>query len=285
MTTERVPPNSIDAEQSVLGSMMLEQDALLAGLELLTPADFYRPVHQDVFEALSAMAHTKVEVDIITLQEELRKRGKLEDCGGTEYLMALVNTVPTAAGIERYSRIVATKAEARRVIAACTEIIGLCYDPETEGASDIFVSRALATSTRKETEFRGIADVANDAWAEISKEGQGNPRQGIPYGVKDLSRITYGVEVGESEFTLIAGRPSSGKTLLLNEIAVNAAEREEAVIYFSQETSAKKLVRRMVFSKAGVDPHQFRQQRWASDDERSEAWDRVAKATRSEERL
>lgn len=258
---------------------MLEREALLAGREILQAEDFYRPAHQAIYAALAALSEGTEPVDLITLQDELRRREKLSDCGGTEYLMALVNSVPTAANIEHYARIVARCAEARKVIAACTSVVAACYDPEIENAGDLLVTTALGLHRRQDVALRPIADVVHDAWADLEREGKGDKREGIPFGVPALVRLCYGVEPGEAEFDLIAGRPSSGKTILLNEIAVNAAERGIPVIYFSQETSAKKLVRRMIFSRCGVDPYRFRHRQWASEEEGSAAWDAIAHAT------
>ncbi len=128
----RVPPQSIEAEQSTLGSMMIERSALNKGMEILRPEDFYRPAHQEIFDALLTLAERKEPCDLITMQEELRKRGKLEDCGGTEYLMALVDTVPTAANVEHYARIVEQKAILRGYIAAGTAICGMAQYDEDE---------------------------------------------------------------------------------------------------------------------------------------------------------
>lgn len=274
---ERVPPQDLRAEQSCLGSMMLEAEALMAGLGLVSAADFYRPVHADIYAALQSLAAKNEPVDLITLQEELRKRKKLDDCGGTEYLMALVETVPTAAHVEHYAKIVATKAESRRVIAACTELLATCHEPDTTHAADLFVTKALGTDVRQATEFHGIAEVAGWVGSDLIREDSGDKREGIPYGVPRLMKLCYGVEP-ESELTLIGGRPSSGKTLLLNQIAVNAAQQQKTVIFFSEETTVKRLVRRMAFSLAGVDPHLFRLRQWDSDDDASEAHSRVANA-------
>ena len=271
---ERVPPQDLSAEQAALGSMMLEAEALMAGLAILSADDFYRPAHTEVFAALQALASKNEPVDLITLQEELRRREKLQDCGGTEYLMALVESVPTAAHVEHYAKIVADKAESRRVISACSELIGACYDPETTHAADLFVTKALATTSRKTTEFHGIAEVAGWEADDLVKQDSGDRRESIPFGVPRLMQLCYGVEP-ESELTLIGGRPSSGKTLLLNQIAINTAKASKTAIFFSQETSVKRLVRRMAFSEAGVDAHLFRVKGFESEDEEREARERV----------
>lgn len=138
---EKQPPQNLEAEQSALGSMMLERSALEVGMGILVAEDFYRPAHQEVFLALIAQFHRDEPVDLITTQEELRKRGKLEDCGGTEYLMALVESVPTAAHVEHYARIVARKSEQRRVIAQLIEGIGVLNNEDIERPIDQIVTK------------------------------------------------------------------------------------------------------------------------------------------------
>jgi replicative DNA helicase len=272
---DHIPPNNLDAEQAALGSMMLKPEALQAGLEILQPTDFYREAHDNIFRALAELARRKEPVDPITLKDELKRREKLEESGGMEYLLAVVDSVPTAANVEHYARIVAQCAESRRVIAACTELLGTCYDPQTENAADLFVAKALATADRRVVEFFPISEIVNTVAEQIEREHTGDRREGIAYGVPALTRITYGVEHWDSEFTLIAGRPSNGKTVILNEIAVNAAEAGVTVAYYSQETSKTKLVRRMVFSKARVEPSQFRRQEYPTDEAASAAWTKV----------
>ena len=129
---ERVPPHNLDAEQSALGSMMLERSALEKAQEILSEEDFYRPAHQQVFDALVSLSEKDEPADLITLQEELRSRGKLDGVGGTEYLMSLVESVPTAANVEYYARIVEQKSVLRKLIAAATEIIGLAQNEDDE---------------------------------------------------------------------------------------------------------------------------------------------------------
>ncbi|MHB9038558.1 MAG: DnaB-like helicase N-terminal domain-containing protein, partial [Armatimonadota bacterium] len=120
---DKIPPQNLEAEQSTLGSMMIERSALEKALEILRAEDFYRPAHQEVFDALISLMERDEPADLITLQEELRKRGKLDDVGGTEYLMALVDSVPTAANLEYYAHIVEKKSILRKLISAGTQII------------------------------------------------------------------------------------------------------------------------------------------------------------------
>ena len=164
---ERVPPQNLEAEQSTLGSMMIESTALEKGMEILRPEDFYRPAHQLVFDALISLSERDEPADLITLQEELRKREKLEDCGGTEYLMALVDTVPTAANIEHYARIVERKSVLRKLIAAGTEIIGLAQteDENVDAVTDRAEQLIFGVAQRRIGEyFRPITPLVMQTW-------------------------------------------------------------------------------------------------------------------------
>lgn len=147
LLTDRIPPHNIEAEQSVLGSMMLEKDALKRGLELLMPEDFYRMPHEEIFATLGQMAQKDEPVDLITLQEALRERGKLEDCGGTEYLMALVDTVPTAARVEYYANIVAKYAERRRAIAKASAAVHVLFEEDVERPAEYVINQLQGVRT------------------------------------------------------------------------------------------------------------------------------------------
>lgn len=275
MADKLLPPHNIDAEQAALGSMMLDKDALLVGLERLTHKDFYRPVHGAVFDTLKDMMTANIAIDIVTMRDWLTERNKLAEIGGMEYLMSLVNAVPTAANIEHYLQIVATDAETRRVISTCTKLIGECYKPGMANAGDTFVMEALALrdKTRETATYHDFEDLVSDAWDDLSQPV--DKKQGIPYAVDGVNKLLYGVEPG-SELTLIAGRPSSGKTLILNQIAVNAAKAGKIAIYYSLETTGQRLVKRMIMSEAGVDPHKYRN---VAGDTSTEMWDKVANAT------
>ncbi len=248
-----VPPQNLDAEQSVLGSMFIDSTrrALQIGLELLTAADFYRPVHEEIFDALSALAIRDEPPDLITVQEELRKRGKLEDCGGTEYLMALVDSVPTSANIEHYAKIVLDKATRRRLIADATEIIAAANDEMNDDPVGVLSSKAIARSAVRGAQLVTINDMLPDVIKQFKEYESGTPLMGWRFGIPALDRLSRGVL--PDEFVLIAGWPSEGKTSLATQLAVNAAKQGARCLFFSEEMSARSLVERIVLMEARID--------------------------------
>jgi len=258
---EKVPPQNLEAEQSTLGSMMLDRAALEKGMEILKAEDFYRPAHQEVYDSLMSLAERDEPVDLITLQEELRKRGKLEDCGGTEYLMALVESVPTAANIEHYAKIVERKSILRKLISAGTEIIGLASneDEEIDAVTDRAEQLVFGVGQRRLGEyFRSITPLVNQTWEWIEKRYHDKGEaSGIPTGFSKLDHMTSGLQ--PSDFIIIAARPSMGKTALALNIALHAAvERQHTVAIFSVEMSAEQLVQRMVCTLAKANAHRLR---------------------------
>jgi replicative DNA helicase len=272
----RVPPQNIEAEQSTLGSMMIEKTALEKGLEILRGEDFYRPAHQEIYDALAALAERDEPCDIITLQEELRKRGKLEECGGTEYLMALVDSVPTAANIEYYARIVEQKSILRKLIAAGTEIIGMAQNEEEDidAVTDRAERLVFGVAQRRIGEyFRPITPLVMQTWDWIDRRYHDKGEaSGVPTGFVRLDHMTSGLQ--QSDLIIIAARPSMGKTALALDIAVNAAtQSKQTVAIFSLEMSAEQLVQRMMCAKARANAHRLRTGYF-----QDEEWDRLAKA-------
>jgi len=258
---ERIPPQNLEAEQSTLGSMMLEGSALEKGIEILTPSDFYRPAHQEIFDALSSLAQRDEPVDIITIQEELRRRGKLDEVGGTDYLFALVESVPTAANVEHYSRIVENKSVLRKLISAGTEIIGLASLPDenvdelTDQAEAIIFKVA---QRHMGSYFRAMSGLVLEAWEWVEKRYHDKGvAAGVATGYTQLDNMTSGFQ--RSDLIIIAARPSMGKTALAVEIGVNAALfNNETIAIFSLEMSAEQLVQRMLCSRAKVNAHRLR---------------------------
>ncbi len=262
-----VPPNSIEAEQSTLGSMMIETSAMLEGLEILHPEDFYRPAHQQVFEALSRISSRNEPCDLITLQEELRAAGKLEDCGGTAYLMALVDAVPTAARLKHYAEIVREKSDLRKIIAAGMEIVAAAQAEEPD-VKDRFVQRAINLSSGNGTRIRKMDEVLHVVHDRIKQYQSGKPKMGIKFGIPHLDNVSRGAL--NAEFTLVAGRPSEGKTCLLTQLAVQAAIANVPTLMFSQEMTAEDIAERAVFMRARVDGEKARDGKLAEED-----WDLI----------
>jgi replicative DNA helicase len=279
----KAPPQNLEAEQSTLGSMMLEADALEQGLEMLAAEDFYRPAHQEIFDALLSLSNRNEPVDWITITEELRKRGKLESCGGAEYLGTLVESVPTAANVEHYAGIVRQKSTLRKLISAGTQIIALANEEEVDAEKQ--VDRAtgimLGVTSKQENGKHSFSDGVHAAWDRMESYHNQEGFMGIPFGIPALDEMTLGIK--EPDFHLIGGRPSNGKTVLAMDLAINAARMQKRVGVFSLETSIAGLVERAIYKEAKVDSSKFKRKAWDIDPEKNErkqreAWDRLSTA-------
>lgn len=266
---ERVPPQNIEAEESVLGSMLIDKDAVLTALEMLSPEDFYKETHRIIFRRMQELADIPQAIDLITLSEKLRAEGELEKIGGMAELMRLANFVPTAANIEYYCKIVAEKAILRRLIAAATEIAATAY--AAQGDVDDILDRAeeqIFQVTRKRA-IRGYVPL-KDILVEIMEKldrlatHRGEP-VGLPSGLGDLDRLTTGFQ--PSDLIILAARPSVGKTSLGLNIARNVAIRAGVpVVVFSLEMSAEQVAQRLLCSEAAIPSNKLRTG-YLSDDE------------------
>ncbi|MEW6243789.1 MAG: replicative DNA helicase [Bacillota bacterium] len=260
-TTERLPPQNLEAEQSVLGSMLIEKEAILKACEILSADDFYREAHRIIFDAIVDVFERGEAVDLITVSERLRQLGKIEAVGDIPALAALANMVPTAANIEYYARIVEEKAVLRRLISAGTEIVRMGYEAqqEPEEVLDQAEQMVFRISKRRSSQgYHSIKDVLVEAFEHIesiytNKEGI----TGIPTGFKEIDMLTSGLQ--KSDLIVIAARPSMGKTMLCLNIARNAAVlRGVPVVIFSLEMSKEQMAQRLLCMEAGVDSQRLR---------------------------
>ncbi len=265
-----VPPHSIEAEQSTLGSMMLENDALHKGASILTAGDFYRPVHQVIFDALLAQIDSKEPCDLITLQEELRKRGKLEDCGGTEYLMALVESVPTAAHIEHYAKIVAKKSTFRKLIAAGMAVVGSAQ-AENDDAVSLMMNKAVEIGAHRGGRLRRSSEIMHTVFDRFTGYMDGRGAMGHRFGIWALDHMIYGMNPGE--LIIIGGRPSQGKSVLLQHALDQAAMSGKVPLLFTAEMTTEEVVERIVCMRARVDANTAKSGKMTGED-----WDRIVKA-------
>jgi replicative DNA helicase len=252
----RVPPQSLDAEQSVLGGVLLDNNALDRLVEVLRADDFYREAHRKVFRGMLRLTERSEAVDLITLSEELRTRGELTDVGGAAYLAELAERVPTAANILQYARIVRDKAILRSLITTATGIAARGY----EASNDVkeIVERAeqeiFAISDREvRPAFVRIDSLLHDAFKRIDAlHEQRSTVTGVSTGFTDLDALTAGLQ--PSDLVIVGGRPSMGKTAFCLNIAEHAALRAESgVAIFSLEMSKEQLAMRMLCSEARVD--------------------------------
>jgi replicative DNA helicase len=274
---ERVPPQNLEAEQSTLGAMMIDRAAIEKASEILKPEDFYRPAHQEIFDALCTLTERDEAVDLITIQEELRGRNKLNDVGGIEYLMILLDAVPSASNVEYYAKIVEEKAILRRLIAAGTEVIGLAHEEVTDiDATTDKAERAIfsVTQRRMGNYFTPLTPLimSNWDWVEQRYREKGSS-WGLTTGFQKFDYITSGLQ--KADMIIIAGRPSMGKTSLMLDIGMNAAIKGKATVaIFSIEMSKEQLAQRMVCSRARVNAHRLRTG-FFEDAE----WERLARAS------
>lgn len=275
---DQIPPQSLEAEQSALGAMMLDREATAVGLELLRKSDFYRLVHGEIFEAITALFDRNEPVDLITMTDELGRRNKLEEVGGAAYLTALVSSVPTAANIHRYATIVAEKAILRELIAAASDIQRWSYaqDDRTDEIVDRSEQRLFSVTERRLSRgFVPMGPIVRQVFDRLDRETQvQRDVAGLSTGFPDLDRIIGGL--GRSTLTIVAARPSMGKTSLALNIATHVGSRPDdkrVVGVFSLEMSKEQLVEAALSSQAMINSHKLR-----LGDMRDEEWDKLAQA-------
>jgi len=258
---EKVPPQNLDAEMAVLGSMLLDEDAISIAAELLDKDSFYKDNHKKIFEAILNLYNANKAVDLITLTDELKRGGILEDIGGVSLLTALVNSVPTAANISHYVNIVKEKSTLRALINNATKIITLCH--ESEGNIDEVVDNAERLvfeicERKKQGSYMHLKEIIKDSIETIDRLYQKKEHvTGIPTGFIDFDSRTAGLQV--SDLIVVAGRPSMGKSAFAVGIAEYAGVVEKIPLaFFSLEMSKEQLVQRMLCSHAKVDAHKVR---------------------------
>ena len=268
MIEERVPPQNIEAEQAVLGAMLIDKEAIAKATEVLSADDFYREAHRVIFSAMLELYNKNEAVDMITVTEILKRDNKLEDIGGIAYITSLANVVLTAANVKYHADIVAEKSVLRQLVRVSTEIAAMGYEANEDVGTllDTAESRILEISNRKKkTDFTAINDVLMDSVQSIESLLQNKGGlTGLPAGFADLDKLTSGLH--PSDFIILAARPSMGKTALALNIVQNVALRAHKVIggeprsvaFFSLEMSKEQLVNRMLCAEAGIDSQRLR---------------------------
>ena len=261
LSSHKLPPQNIEAEQSVLGGILIENEAVNKVMEILTADDFYRDAHSRIFNALISLSERDEPADLITLTNELRKIDQLDSIGGASYLASLIDLVPTAANIEYYAKIVKEKAILRKLIQTSTEIITQSYQDrgDVEGFLDE-AERAIFEISEKRVKpsFYSIRDIVKESFKTLERLFEKKELvTGVPSGFKELDRYTAGFHA--SDLIIVAGRPSMGKTALCLNLAQYAAiEKRIPVAVFSLEMSKEQLVIRMLCSEAQVEGTRLR---------------------------
>jgi len=266
--SDRVQPQSIEAEQAVLGAILIDGEALLVVMERLMPEDFYRAAHQRIYEAMLRLNDENEPIDLITLTTDLQNHKLLEEVGGVGYLTELANAVPSAANVGYYAEILDENAMLRRLIRAATNIVSSGYASEEDVNQLISDAeqKILEISNRRGDGFIAIRDVLMEVFerVEFLFNNRGGT-SGIPSGFPDLDKMTSGFQ--RNDLIIVAARPSVGKTAFALNIAQNVGVRaKEAVAIFSLEMSAAQLVQRMICAEANVDAGSMRTGFLESDD-------------------
>jgi replicative DNA helicase len=272
----RIPPHNVEAEQAVLGCMLLDADVIPTVTELIKSTDFYRDDHREICEAIIDIVEKAGPVDIITVSEQLQHRGTLDAVGGLDYLASITSAVPTTANARHYAKIVEEKSLLRKLIKAASEISGMSYEASEEAAYvlDKAEKSIFDILERRSTQgFTHIKDVLLETFNRL--EELYNSKSfitGVPTGFTDLDFKTAGLQ--NSDLILIAARPGMGKTAMALNIAQYAAvQKHVPVALFNLEMSKDQLVNRMLCSEVMVDSHKMRTGKLDDDD-----WNKIAQA-------
>ena len=269
MELGKVPPNDVEAEQAIIGSMLTDKDAVISAVEVLKADDFYREDNKIIYEAILNLYSRSEPIDIITVKSELESMGKIDQVGGLEYLAELPEKVPTTANAMKYVKIVEEKSTLRQLIKTAHEIIELGYSP-TEDVEDIMEGAEKkifdVMQQKNQKGYEPIKDVLVESFTKL--EELYNRKQhitGVPSGFMELDYKTAGFH--GSDLILIAARPAMGKTAFALNIATNAAVRANVpVAVFSLEMSKEQLVNRVLCSEAMVDSNKVRTGKLEEDD-------------------
>lgn len=260
-TISRVPPHNLEAEQSLLGAMMLSSEATSDSVEIVEGTDFYQVSHRRIFQALVSLFRADKPCDPVTLQEELRAKGKLEECGGATYLSQLLNSVPTAANAVFYANIVKEKALLRKLIGVSGEISNDAFDPQAQAEPllDTAEHKILQLSQFRMTRpYVRIKDLVTETFNQLERLYEHKQAiTGIPSGFQKLDEFTAGFQ--SSDLIILAARPSMGKTAFALNIAQYAAHQaQRPVLLFSLEMSRSQLAIRLMCSEARIDGQRVR---------------------------
>src|SRR6516165_3218448 len=275
-TLEKPLPNNLEAERSVLGAILLDNHALNAAIETLRPEDFFLDQHRRVFTHMIALGESQQAIDLVTLTEELHRKGELEASGGAPYLASLADGMPRVSNIEYYARIVKEKALLRNLIHATHDIQQRAFEGE-EGADAILDGAESSIFALAEDRVRAglipVKDIVGDNFERLEKIfKEGKSVTGVPTGYTELDKLTSGFQ--PSELLILAARPSQGKTALALNLMENIAIRGgHPVAMFSLEMSKESLLQRLVASVAQIDAHKFRTGHLSRED-----WRRMTEA-------
>ncbi|MGX7204540.1 replicative DNA helicase [Enterococcus pingfangensis] len=261
MLQDRVPPQSIEAEQATLGSIFLETDALITAMEYIVPEDFYRRGHQLIFRSMIQLNDRNEAIDVVTVKELLEQQNQLEDAGGLSYLSELALSVPTAANVGYYAKIVEEKSLLRNLIQTATNIVtqGFEQGDDVQTILDTAERDIMEVSERRnKSGFLTISEVLNTAIENIDQLARNNEEiTGLPTGYAALDKMTAGLQA--EELIILAARPAVGKTAFALNIAQNVGTKtDKSVAIFSLEMGAESLVNRMLCAEGSIEASHLR---------------------------
>jgi len=271
-----VPPHNVEAEESVLGAVMMSAEAANIALERLSAEDFYRPAHQHVFEAITGLFDANQPIDAITVADALRRAGTLDRIGGVPFLTRVLDTVPTTSNVDYYAEIVAETSARRRLLAAGATVGRLAMQGDREIAEVLDSAEQAVFAVAERRVGDGLAAVGpmlQHTLERIEEMGtRGDDVTGLATGFRDLDRMLAGLQ--PANLVVIAARPSMGKSALALNIAENVAEAGSPVAVFTLEMSREEVVQRLLSSMAGVDSHSLRTGQLTPD-----LWQRLVRVT------
>lgn len=273
---ERVPPYNVEAEQAVLGSMMIDKDAVYAAMEVLRPDDFYKEAHKLIYEGILSLDTKGEPIDMITLTEEMRQQNTLEKVGGAAYIATIANLVPSAANVQHYANIVAEKSILRRLIRYANNIASRCYEDQEDAYELLDSAEKMILEIAEDRNASGLI-LLKEALSEVLEKieqmaGKKGHITGVPSFFVDLDRFTSGWQ--PSDLIILAARPAMGKTSFGLNIAQNAATKGNiSTAIFSLEMSREQLVQRLMSSEAAIDQHKLRTGRLLDEE-----WVRLTRA-------
>ncbi|OGW45891.1 MAG: replicative DNA helicase [Nitrospirae bacterium RBG_13_41_22] len=258
---DKLPPQNIEAEQSILGAILIDNDALPKALEILDPEDFYKQSHRKIFNVMIELFEKSEPIDMITLTDDLKRRDEMEAVGGISYLSSLVNMIPTAANVKYHSKIVREKALLRGLLRSATEIAGRVYEDNLDAEELVdYAERSIfdISDKRIKASFVTLKEVIKDSFEMIERlYDKKETVSGVPSGFRDLDDLTTGFQKGD--LIVIGGRPSMGKTAFSLNVAQHVGlELKEPVAIFSLEMAKEQLAFRMLCSEAMVDSSSIR---------------------------
>ena len=257
---ERTLPHNLEAERSVLGAILVHNDAFNLAAQVIDSRDFYRDAHRRIFDCMVALNERHDAIDFVTLKEELARAGELDEVGGPAYVAALADGVPRATNVEYYARIVKEKSTLRNLIYAANKIVANAYEADQE--SDLILDEAesaifAVADDRLKAGFVAMRDLVKDSFPKIEKLfEQKRLITGVPTGFVDVDEMTRGLQAGD--LVIVAARPSMGKTSLVLNIAQYVASLGDQVVgFFSLEMSKESLFLRLLTSEAQIDGHRL----------------------------